>query len=71
MNKAAHSKGGFNLLTTSKEFKGRGNAHLAPIKQQSLKKHKKERSNSIKSPRILKGITNTTQPGCTSNSDLR
>jgi hypothetical protein len=38
MSKTAQTKAGFNLLTTSKEFKGRSNQQLAPIKQQSMRK---------------------------------
>jgi len=56
MGKTTQGKTGFNLLTTSKEFKGHGNHLLAPVKQRSTNKKMQprgDRSGSIQSPRIL------------------
>ena len=60
MSKSANGKAGFNLLIASKENKGRAGEQLnamAPVKQRSQNK-RKDRSNSIKSPRILSSIQN-------------
>lgn len=53
LGKTTQGRSGFNLLTTSKEFKGHGNQLLAPVKQKK-QQQKGDRQGSIHSPRIIK-----------------